>query len=557
MEAGIRAAESEEHRQHIKDLKAIHALQEKEKREKKLKRKEISASERPRTVTEEVQSLNDFVDAMIVDPEEASASKGPSKVSPVKPTKISKPPVPPQRVRPFQELYDKLIKDTGPSVAKEICLLKNQVNDTNLLREKIKDQRKKNKEMTAYMAKQSKFIRFQQAGLEKMYRMMRNMCEQMKVKPMFSFEEIFDFEGFVEEENTRKEKEAEAKKKRLESVDKVSEGNESDEEAVDRDDMPAKFLEWGLEDEVLYEQENGKTFAPEHPEWFKKEREQLPDFYQVITVEKTEATDKIISWMYENVRGMFVVKRRGGVIQYFQTGFDLFSLPRWDLRELGRLDILNPEERGIGRDFERIIAKESNRVSRIMLRSVQDAESQKQPSIHRTGEAVIRSNENVDIRILDPMDVFMFGLSDLTILNASRINVGAGNANMEEAALFQRAVERAWNLKRKMLDLVDKIEKRKEKEDKKREARKKKKHERKKEGTSASATEPTTTSPPPASSTYEATKEDQPICEAAITQETSVTPTETQAPPETTVHEDSPKEPEKQATENPAATTEE
>ena len=54
----------------------------------------------------------------------------------------------------------------------------------------------------------------------------------------------------------------------------------------------------------------------------------------------------------------------------------------------------------------------------------------------RTGEAVIRSNENVDIRILDPMDVFMFGLSDLTILNASRINVGAGNANMEEAALF-------------------------------------------------------------------------------------------------------------------------
>ncbi|KAJ0570544.1 hypothetical protein HanHA300_Chr05g0179231 [Helianthus annuus] len=47
-------------------------------------------------------------------------------------------------------------------------------------------------------------------------------------------------------------------KKRLESVEKVTEGDESDEEAVDRDDMPAKFLEWGLEDEVLYEQENGK-----------------------------------------------------------------------------------------------------------------------------------------------------------------------------------------------------------------------------------------------------------------------------------------------------------
>ncbi|XP_021971775.1 DNA ligase 1-like [Helianthus annuus] len=231
--AGIQAGESEEHRRHIQDLKAIHAMEEREKREKKCKRKEISVSERPETVTEEVQSLNDFVDAMIVDPDEASASKGPSKVSPVKPTRVSKPPVPPQRVRPFQELYDKLIKDTGPSVAKEICLLKNQVNDTNFLREKIKDQRKKNKEMNAYMAKQSKFIRFQQVGLEKMYGMMRNMCEQMKVKPMFSFEELFDFEGFVEEENARKEKEAEAKKKRLESVEKVAEGNVSDEEAVD------------------------------------------------------------------------------------------------------------------------------------------------------------------------------------------------------------------------------------------------------------------------------------------------------------------------------------
>ncbi|MFS7968160.1 hypothetical protein Hanom_Chr09g00794211 [Helianthus anomalus] len=122
--------------------------------------------------------------------------------------------------------------------------------------------------------------------------------------------------------------------------------------------MSAKFIEWGLEEEVVYEQEDGKTFSPQHPEWFRKEREKLPDFYQVITVEKTEATDKIISWMYNNLRGMFVVKRRGGVIQYFQTGFDLFSLPRWDLRELGQLDILNPGDRSVGGDFERLITKE-------------------------------------------------------------------------------------------------------------------------------------------------------------------------------------------------------
>ncbi|KAJ0523901.1 hypothetical protein HanIR_Chr10g0498791 [Helianthus annuus] len=512
MGASIRAAESEEHRQHIQDLKAIHAMQEKEKREKSLKRKEISPTERPETIPEEIQTMNDFVDTILVDPDEAQASQGPSNVSPVKPTRISRPPVAPQRLRPFQELYDKLIKDSGPSVAKEICLLKNQVNDTNILREKIKDQRKKNKDMTAYMAKQSKFIRFQQAGLEKMYRMMRGMCEKMKIEPMFTFDEIFDFDAFIEEETSRKEKEAESKKKRLESVDKISEGDESEEEEVDREDMPSKFVEWGLEDEVLYEQENGKTFAPEHPEWFKKERERLPDFHQVIKVEKSEATDKIISWMYDNLRGMFVVKRRGGVIQYFETGFDLFSLPRWDLRELGRLDLLNHEDRGIGRDFERIIAKECNKgfqnhtpqrprrrvskttidpvtgkgkvtwvinpakvVTRIKLPeeiSVALKDFKKWFYDSKTGEAVIRSNDNVDIRILDPMDVFKFGLSDLTMLNASRINVGAGNANLEEAALFQRAVERAWRLKREMLDMVDKMEKRKEKEQKKKEARK-------------------------------------------------------------------------------------
>ncbi|MFS7951977.1 hypothetical protein Hanom_Chr07g00601591 [Helianthus anomalus] len=102
MGVSFRAAESEEHHPHIRDMREIHALQEKEKREQKLKRKEIPASERPETITEEVQLLNDFVDAMIVDPDEALASKGSSKVSPVKPNRFSKPPVPPQRVRPFQ-----------------------------------------------------------------------------------------------------------------------------------------------------------------------------------------------------------------------------------------------------------------------------------------------------------------------------------------------------------------------------------------------------------------------------------------------------------------------
>ncbi|MFS8003838.1 hypothetical protein Hanom_Chr13g01218591 [Helianthus anomalus] len=243
-------------------MQEIHAMQEREKREKSLKRQELSESERPVVVPEEVQSLNDFVDTLLIDPDEISASKktppkkmptdeGPSRVPLVKPTRISKPPVPPQRVRLFQELYDKLVKETGPASAKEIFLLKNQVNDTNILREKLKYQRKKNKEMNAYVAKQSKFIRFQQQGIEKLYIMIRSICDKIEIAHMFSFEEVFDFDAFIEEETTRKAKEVEAKKRLLESTEKVTEGDESDEEEIDRDEMPAKFIEWGLEKEVV------------------------------------------------------------------------------------------------------------------------------------------------------------------------------------------------------------------------------------------------------------------------------------------------------------------
>ncbi|MFS7988170.1 hypothetical protein Hanom_Chr11g01031491 [Helianthus anomalus] len=436
--------------------------------------------------------------------------------------------------------------------------------------------------MHAYVTEQSKFIRFQQHGIEKLYRMMKKICAKIEIEPMFSFAEIFDFEAFKEEETKRKEKEAEAKKRRLESTEKVTEGDESDEEEMDRDEMPSRFIEWGLEEEIMYEQEDGETFSPQHPEWFRREREKLPDFYQVITVEKKEATDKIISWMYSNLKGMFVVKRRGGVIQYFRIGYDLFSLPRWDVRELGRLDIgfqvfkpQRPRRRVYKTKKYPIIGKvkvtwginPAKVVTRIKLPDevlVCLNNFKKWFYDSHTSEAVIRSNENEDIKILDPMDVFMFGLSDLRVLNANanQINVGAGNANLEEAMLFQRAVERAWKRKRDMLNIIDKIEKRKDADAKKKEERKKVKHEKKKEKSSSTTKEstptPQATSQPPASSTYEATMEEPPSSsEAALTQEAPTTTTDIQPPPETIVSEEVPHEPEKKVVDNLEATTEE
>ncbi|MFS7999597.1 hypothetical protein Hanom_Chr12g01168241 [Helianthus anomalus] len=133
--------------------------------------------------------------------------------------------------------------------------------------------------MHAYVTSQSQYIRFQQHGIEKINRMMKNICAKIEIEPMFSFTEIFDFEAFKEEETNRKKKEAETKKRRLESTEKVTEWDDSDEEEMDRDEMPARFIDWGFEEEVIYEQEDGKTFTPQHPEWFKREREKLPDFY--------------------------------------------------------------------------------------------------------------------------------------------------------------------------------------------------------------------------------------------------------------------------------------
>ncbi|MFS8002883.1 hypothetical protein Hanom_Chr13g01207311 [Helianthus anomalus] len=115
------------------------------------------------------------------------------------------------------------------------------------------------------------------------------------------------------------------------------------------------------EDEIVYGNEEGGEFSPQHLEWFKKERKNIPDFYQVVTVENTEATDKIISWKYCDMKGMFILKQRGGVIQHFKTGLDMQSLPRWHTCEIGGLGMINPTHRSIGVDFEILILRECMR----------------------------------------------------------------------------------------------------------------------------------------------------------------------------------------------------
>ncbi|MFS8008623.1 hypothetical protein Hanom_Chr14g01274951 [Helianthus anomalus] len=80
----------------------------------------------------------------------------------------------------------------------------------------------------------------------------------------------------------------------------------------------------------------------------------------------------------------------------------------------------------------------------------------------KTGEAVSRSNNNEDIIIFDPMDVFMFCLFDLNILYGHNIHVGARNEYLEEGMPFQLAVERARERKKAMMEILYRIEEHKE-----------------------------------------------------------------------------------------------
>ncbi|MFS7952305.1 hypothetical protein Hanom_Chr07g00605431 [Helianthus anomalus] len=163
-----------------------------------------------------------------------------------------------------------------------------------MLREKLKEQRKKNKELHGFVSEQSKFLRFQHKGMIKMHEMLQRRKRGSNLELKYLGEDLFNFDNFKEKEEKSRAAEATKKKKRLESVVDVKEEGDNEEEEVDRYEIPTMFVEWGLEDEVIYETDGGEEVAPQHPKWFKKEREKFPDFYQDITIEKTKVTDKII-----------------------------------------------------------------------------------------------------------------------------------------------------------------------------------------------------------------------------------------------------------------------
>ncbi|MFS8002882.1 hypothetical protein Hanom_Chr13g01207301 [Helianthus anomalus] len=128
------------------------------------------------------------------------------------------------------------------------------------------------------------------------------------------------------------------------------------------------------------------------------------------------------------------------------------------------------------------------------------------------------------------MDVFMFSLSDLNILYGHKIHVRDGNEYKVEGMLFQRAVERVRERKIETIEILSRIEQKKERDEEK----KKKSKEKKKQKYPAQQKDPSPEpviqeSQPPTSSTYEVTLEYPPITSEANVNQPPPKPTVDQA----------------------------
>jgi hypothetical protein len=52
-------------------------------------------------------------------------------------------------------------------------------------------------------------------------------------------------------------------------------------------------------------------------------------------------TTSIVSWKFDEERECYMIKRRNHKVEYFKSFKDILSLPKLDLRELSRLELIN------------------------------------------------------------------------------------------------------------------------------------------------------------------------------------------------------------------------
>ncbi|KAI3819667.1 hypothetical protein L1987_13513 [Smallanthus sonchifolius] len=211
------------------------------------------------------------------------------------------------------------------------------------------------------------------------------------------------------------------------------------------EEMPEVFMEEGEEEMTNYE-----TPIPR-------------PLHQNIEVLQRASDRKIISWAFNGLKHLFVIKRRMGEILYFHNEHDLLTLPTWDIYALEKLNMLNHGNHSEGTNVEKLIIsvchkrfpmfKPQQPKKRISKKEVDPATKlpktfmyvqpakvvnrvtfppERETCLHHfikwyydnlTREAVICRNgtPSNDICVLDPMDMFSFSILDLETLFKSNI----------------------------------------------------------------------------------------------------------------------------------------
>ncbi|KAK1428022.1 hypothetical protein QVD17_16847 [Tagetes erecta] len=252
-----------------------------------------------------------------------------------------------------------------------------------------------------------------------------------------------------------------------------------DEQLVDYDSEP-EFYETEEKEMVYLAQRSGvegDVFELDKSNWFRKVEEPetvTPLFQNMDAPTSKDTNNKIFSWKFNLEMKKFMIKRRGGDISYVSNRKHFKTFPKWDLRHLAVLPLINAEQS----DRAKLLEEEIQAGLKDNLKSFGYNKMERKRSkkdldwvtgkgkivlklklIKTTRETVVCVKDGTEWRLFDPMEVFGFSDDDLKILCENPIRVGAGAETKKEAALFERVANWARGIRPEVKQLAESVQK--------------------------------------------------------------------------------------------------
>ncbi|KAI3826887.1 hypothetical protein L1987_00947 [Smallanthus sonchifolius] len=247
---------------------------------------------------------------------------------------------PKKRTKHSQEgLDDDIMNMMSEAAKREISYLKTQVM---AFREREDYIEREITKLRTMVLTQKKVIEGKQMALERMFGLITNLQTRLNVSQDVSWDDLFDYIGFhrhVGGSSGPKDKEPlevvneDMEEEKDEKDDEA--GGEKDEQSKKKDDndegrdgksgnpicetADGKIVE---DEDVLEDTDNPKS-SLDTMGLFKTGKSSPSAVYQNIAVKVLEETIPIIGWKYEHLKDLYAVKRRGNIIQYFNTAHDL------------------------------------------------------------------------------------------------------------------------------------------------------------------------------------------------------------------------------------------